>query len=1082
MENNPDLQTGDVAMDATSSSSYESHDDWSVDENAPSSAVSTNEFAAIRDNEVTAGTDLNLTAEAIANSTTANAGSTNGPAMAVAENTTAAGVIEAPINSGTSLSLISKEESALSAEALTTNGDAHAASLNGSDAPVGAVVNSDLTSGSSLNALAGTENISAALARSINGIANASATSFGTYGVGNSDLVAGTSLNGQVSVRDSLSSTAQSVSSGAYEAGVEEKSSSEKNNSDENSNSDYGYASEGSESNDSEGNGITAIASTLRGELSGIQAETIRAGTDLGLDVTAGANSTTPGAANRAASNAIAVSGDADALTDVERNTGISATSITTGGNGLINASVANEFQAWAETVSGNANAVMQTENTLGINVSQVGIHQNGNLSGAVRNRYLVESSDQAPIPVAQAFTISGDASATSSNGRLSGVDVGSAQIGLSGTVQGSARNAQSSVAQTTSGSAAALALVEEMQGVRAGSEEESSDNDKAPLFFGENGDVAAGAEAIGGATANTTTGDANAEVSQKLVQGLTSPVVQTGQNLGVQAEAINGQVARANNTSGDASATAASNDTMTQGVANSMLIAGLDSTGITGNAVLSSSAVASTVTGDASATNGYEPDAGYESDAGYEPDASDKPSEQLDSTTAGISGSSVDVGRNAINGMRFEGKSTANSTAQSVTGNATASRNEAIYGSTNTSVRVGDSILSNNGGVGTATFVASGDTKSQAATTTGDALANTTVIGAGFNNGTFAVHRDGNINASSVLVGTAVADQVSSAEMSDGDYKEYSNKETSTEEASARANVTLTSAGLNNEALDEHAKDVVIGNTGNVIGQSKTGGNSTANSVNGGVEATGNVNSQGINLAGGIQIGSNGSVVGRSFVGEWAQDSYGYTVPAASSQFITLANTTNGQADANSSFNSVGLEGNGTTVTAGPLGGGIEGRGLAAASTDANSVSGATYANNNASVIGIRNADLYGGQANNVNSNGIFGEARGTFDTRAMTTTGDAISESIVNGGGILGENNLLRVNGTLSAVSEFSNTVMASTVSGIASANAITDAVGIRGYRINLLENGNINATVNTSAAANAQNVNGLTSSYSS
>jgi hypothetical protein len=800
------------------------------------------------------------------------------------------------------------------------------------------------------------------------------------------------------------------------------------------------------------------------------------------------------------------VSGDADALTDIERNTGISATSITSGGNGLINASVANGFKAWAETVSGNANAVMQTENTLGLSVSKIGIHQNGNVSGAVRNRYLVDSGEQGPIPVAQAFTISGDASARTSNSRLSGVDVGSAQIGLSGSIQGSARNAQSSVAQTTSGSADALALVEEMQGVRAGSEEGSSENEIAPLFFGENGNVTAGAEAIGGATANTTTGDANAVVSQELVKGLTSPVVQAGQNLEVQAEAINGQIARANNTSGDASAIAASNGTMTQGIANSMLKAGLDSTGLNGSAVLSSSAVASTVTGDASATNGDKPDAEHEADAGLELDAEheadaelepdadheadaepeldagDKPAETLDATTAGISGSSINVGRDAINGMRFEGKTTTNSTAQSVTGNATASRNEEVYGATDTPVRVGDSILSSDGGVGTAAFVATGETKSQAATTTGDALANTTMIGAGFENGTFAVHRNGNIHASSMLVGAAVADQVSSSEMSDGDYKEYTSKEKGEEEATAKANVTLKSAGFSNEALDEHTKDVVIGNTGNVVGQSRTGGNSTANSVNGGVAATSSVDSQGINLAGGINIGSNGSVVGRSFIGEWAQDSYGYTVPAASSQFNTLANTTNGQSNANSTFNAVGLEGNGTTIAAGPLEGGIEGRGLAAASTDANSVSGATYANNEASVIGIRNADLYGGQANNNYSNGIFGEARGTFDTKAMTTTGDAISESIVNGGGILGNDNLLRVNGSLSTVSEFSNTVMASTVSGIASANAITDAVGIRGYRINLLENGSITANVNASSTANAQNVNGMTYSYSS
>jgi hypothetical protein len=342
-------------------------------------------------------------------------------------------------------------------------------------------------------------------------------------------------------------------------------------------------------------------------------------------------------------------------------------------------------------------------------------------------------------------------------------------------------------------------------------------------------------------------------------------------------------------------------------------------------------------------------------------------------------------------------------------------------------------------------------------------------------------VHQNGNINASSVLAGTAVADQVSSSQMSEGEYKEYSSKKTADEEATAKANVALTSAGISNQELDYHAKDVTIGSTGNVVGQSQTSGSSTANSVNGTVEASGSADSKGIDLAGGIHIGSNGSVVGRSFVGEWGQDSYGYSSPTPSTGFATLANTTTGAANANSSFNSVGLEGNGTTIAAGPLGGSIEGRGLAAASTDANSVSGGVHASNNANVIGIHNADLYGGQASNGSSNGIFGEARGTFETKAMTTTGDAFSESIVNGGAIQGEDNMLRVNGNLSAISELSNTVMASTVTGIASANAITNATGLRGYHINLLENGNIDAAVSTSATASAQNVSGLTHGYS-
>jgi hypothetical protein len=97
------------------------------------------------------------------------------------------------------------------------------------------------------------------------------------------------------------------------------------------------------------------------------------------------------------------------------------------------------------------------------------------------------------------------------------------------------------------------------------------------------------------------------------------------------------------------------------------------------------------------------------------------------------------------------------------------------------------------------------------------------------------------------------------------------------------------------------------------------------------------------------------------------------------------------------------------------------------------------------------------------------------------MTTTGDAMAESTVNGGGIISdEENTLRVNGDIKAVANYSNTVLASTVTGLAVAKAVTNAVGISGYEINVLQSGNIVANVGAGAVANAQNVSGPALSY--
>jgi hypothetical protein len=546
-------------------------------------------------------------------------------------------------------------------------------------------------------------------------------------------------------------------------------------------------------------------------------------------------------------------------------------------------------------------------------------------------------------------------------------------------------------------------------------------------------------------------------------VVGFESPVLQTGTDLSFDADAINFQRITATATSGSAQALTSNAGNFTAGVNQSVLTVGQDATSLGGSALLDSSATASAVTGNASTQ------------------AEESEISDLDGFTAGIVDSSIRVGRNATNGLRFDATSRTASIAETVTGDASASRSNEVYGAVDTPLVVGDSILNGSGGTGTANFIANGSSSTTAAAITGAALANTALAGTGFQGGTAKIGRNGNINAASVINGSATADQVTAPSLDPSDHNGY-HEGAIGNEPSSRANLVLVSSGLTPGVAEDSGRSISIGNSGNVVGQSLSSGNSTANGINGGVEALSLAQGRGIDLSGDIFIGNTGSVVGRSFIGKWNDQVAGYGVPATADQLQTIANTTTGNAAAASAIDSVGLDGDeGLSVVAGPRGGGIEGRGLAAANTSANTITGEASAANTAELIGIHNLDLYGGQTNEP-SNVVLGQAKGAFNTTAMTTTGDAVGVSSVTGGGIIGDNNVLRVNGNVSAIADYSNTVMATTVTGLAIARALTNAVGISGYQISLLESGNISANVSTSSIANAQNVSGGTYAYAS
>ena len=1058
-----------------------------INADAPASAMSLNRYAAIENTPITVGTDLQLEALASTNSTRAEAASTNGDATALADNSVGGGLVDSPLHTGLALGLAARQGGSVNATANTTNGTAQATTLTGSERPVGSILSSPLTSGTDMTLQVSGMNTGAANARTVSGLAEANAAPSGSFGLMESNLVAGTNLSANFILRDQLTSSAQTVSGpsgdGAHTSGNEESEAGPQVLSAEDDQADSGSGDESNQPLDSELKfGVAAIAQTLRGELSGVSTESITVGSDLAMSASVGhSNSTlaapfaslwvpqgTDAVANLAKSEAFAVSGATEAVTQIGRNTGISANHVFSGANGSLNAGVANQLQALAETVSGDSTAQMQTDASLGLSVGDLTIGQNALVSGKVHNQY----PGNAAVPVAQAVSISGDATALATNELMAGVDLGMSRVGLDGSFTGSARNVQSSVAQTTTGQSNAVAGVNELYGIRIGAESEEGDaGELAPLFIGRAGRIDADADARGGATANTTTGEALAQVDQPLVVGFQSPVLQTGTDLEFDADAINFQRVTANATSGSAQALTSSQGSLTAGVNQSLLSIGQDATGLGGSALLDSSATASTVTGDASTQVELAEERrseGYASTSG-----------ELDSFTGGIVDSAIRVGRNATNGMRFDATSRTTSTAETVTGNASATRNSEVFGAVGTPLVVGDSILNGSGGTGTANFIANGSSNTIAAAITGAALATTELGGAGFLGGTVNIGRNGNINAASVINGTATADQVSASTVESyaGAHDEH---DSIGEEPSSRANLVLRSSGLAPNVADEHGRSITIGNSGNVVGQSLSNGNSTANSINGAVEALSLAQSRGIDLSGDIFIGNTGSVVGRSFVGKWSEQAGGYAVPANADQLQTLANTTTGDAAAVSAIDSVGLNGNeGLSVVAGPRGGSIEGRGLAAGNTSANTITGEASAANTAEIIGIQNLDLYGGQTG-VASNLVLGQAKGAFNTTAMATTGDAVGVSSVNGGGIVGNQNVLRVNGGVSAIADYSNTVLATTVTGLAIARALTNAVGISGYHLNLLESGNINANVTTSSIANSQNVSGSAYAY--
>jgi hypothetical protein len=324
------------------------------------------------------------------------------------------------------------------------------------------------------------------------------------------------------------------------------------------------------------------------------------------------------------------------------------------------------------------------------------------------------------------------------------------------------------------------------------------------------------------------------------------------------------------------------------------------------------------------------------------------------------------------------------------------------------------------------------------------------------------SIGNDGNLTASSTLVGNAAATNVGN---------------TAAPNDAAAAYLTLDSAGITQTG----GEDITIGDTGNVTANAFASGSGIAQSTNGNATADGNLDVTGLNLnnAGSLlTIGAAGNVSGLGVIG--TLNSSG----TLGNQVQITAATTDGIAIASGDFDATGILGNsgGATITAGPNDGDVRGQVLAggnvlASSTGTSNADDATASIGTTALAtrlsGIENIDIIGGQ---VGTNSVIGTSVGDFDATATSVKGDSTAFSNVDAFGILGNgSDTINLSGGISAIAQLSNTVTATSVSGNAIANATSDAVGLSGYNVTIIGSGTLNASATSNSQSLASSVGG-------
>ena len=792
----------------------------------------------------------------------------------------------------------------------------------------------------------------------------------------------------------------------------------------------------------------------------------IKIGTDSTVDVNID---------NLVQAQAESIGGSANATADVGQKIGLFNIDIAAGLGKSLNVRVNATTDAKATAVGqpGIAPPIGNATATSGGNGSRVvGIYNTGSspdgspLKVSFGDSAIISAitgTPQAPVSISSnAKTTTGDALSLSRAFTVAGISsdnlnpvVGSSplpsnkldiSIGATGRLEAAGYLNTQATAKTTTGNSIAgigigtVAGVADERVLRGTYNPDPNSTAGSTVTIGNDGAVLA--EAIAGnvaeatsTTAPATAGSVSAIINNDYVVGIAVDKLHVGENATIRAQAVSTQSATASTVSSgvDPIATVADGDQVL-GISNTDIFAGKNLIGLVATAQLTGRANANSV----GATAGTYANAGN------------------GSSVVGFNQGSLNGGENVVGSTGALGDIQAIGNAELSAGAVAVSGPAEARAGGNSAKVIGLESAPVNIGLGGRKLIAQGNGSfsATAITNTGNALAVTDETGRGIQTSPITIGESGTIDASSVLTGNSTSEAVT---------------------GNATSSLLLNAAGIK-----QQSEKIGIGAEGNVFGTAAVIANpelgSIAKTTTGIASAFADISSKGIEVGStqiqpSIGIGQKGDVEGIGLIGQLAPGNE----LAVTGPLKVISSNTNGPSTAVGIFDAAGITGpleSGvpTTIKAGPLQGNIIGRGESNGSVLATTKSGPALANTSATVHGISNANLVGGQ---VGSNLIDGNAKGTFDTKSAATTGDSNASSIVDVFGLLGNGNTISLSGNLNAIAELSNTVTATTITGNASATAGGSVVGLQGYDVNILGSGIITASAISNTVAIASTV---------
>ena len=802
------------------------------------------------------------------------------------------------------------------------------------------------------------------------------------------------------------------------------------------------------------------------------------------------------------------VHGDSRATSSSDQVVGLLTRDLVAGTVATITTTADQKGAATAGSIDGDATATAAGG-------SNAGFQSSGDLSIGTNGLITAQANLDLDTTATTVGDASGSDAATATSGEAAAenvaldLDGGTSLIGSDGRLVGRAQSTADATATGTTAAATATVLQAANTGV---------DLTGQSLQFGQEAAIGAGAFGVNTATATSVEGDTTAEIAVAASSGLGDGdgTVLVGSNAVIDADASVSNTAEATNTKAVSGPTRASvdndlvqainldgdGDGLTVGldlaldadavssqqatastigspggsdeaaeavVALNDNIKGITSTDVAVGRDVSQFTVSSSLSGSATANN---MSGGADARAGVGAEV-----RGMDNGD----GDGLVIGRNAVNGLRFE--ATSNLEAQAVSIEDAA---RALVGSSTSSGGVADldgnvaavhsSAIQVGGSAGTITAVTNSALEATA-TTNGTAPGEQSAIAQvaqqadGVVNSGILVGYDGNVAATTTLTGVATASNIG---------------QTETTVDAAVARLRLDGDGIDQGRAGD---DIVIGAEGNVNGRSFLDGGATAESISGQATTSADLDGDGISLGhfdADITIGEAGNINGLAVLGKLIDGVF-------SDQIDLIASSVSEAASVNGSFSAAGVRGsdagagagNQTVLAAGPLDGDVQGQAigggrLVASSTGDAFLSGrdpdatATASVLPSELVGLRDADIFGGQ---VGTNAVRGTAFGKFDTLATSTRGDALANSDVDAYGIFDQNGdgVIRTAGNLQAIATLTNNVLATTVHGNATASATSDAVGLSGYTVELIGGGTLTATASSTAVSSSTSVHG-------